>query len=1066
MAGMFSEADWEGLALDTLLELDWEKLTGTDVAFGEPDDKPRRAGHGTLEIPVLVLEALRRLNPDLPESAVQEAASILLKPRSENALEENRDAHGYLVEGLRKVELSREDGTTWTPTIRVISRDPDENVWHAVQQVTLKTVDQHRRFDVVLYCNGLPIGVVELKKNASETADCQGAYNQIQTYVREFPTAFRWCLLTIVSDGFTARYGTPFTPYDHMARWNVDDDGEPVGADENGEVGSALEVLLYGVCNQARLLDLLFGFTTFSVQSTQAGQHVLKIVAKPHQYFAVSKAVARTLEAYRSDGKIGVVWHTQGSGKSLEMVFYAAQIMRHPQLANPTLVVVTDRTDLDDQLANTFRAAKILPEEPVSVDTRAQLREELTGRTHGGLYFTTLQKFGLSPEEKAAGATHPQLSDRHNVIVVVDEAHRSHYDNLDGYARHIRDALPHASFIAFTGTPVSRLEAHTTGTFGEYVDVYDLTRAIDDGATVPVKFESRYIPLRLSEDVTVDDISDEAARLTATLDEAEREKVQKRVAQLSALYGAPDRVSELAQDFVAHWEQRRELMRPLIGGPGKAMIVGATREVCARIHDAIIALRPDWVTEGIDTGVLKVLYTGSPSDDAYIGQHVRKAGQSKALQKRMKDVDDELEILIVQSMLLTGFDAPPLHTLYLDRPMQGALLMQTLARVNRRFRGKEDALLVGYCPIVENLKAALGEYTGGGQQSGPSDDDVQRAAEQGVDILHDIEEHVLGGVDYKPKLTEGSMKAAMQAVGMTVNYLAGHSDPPPPKPGAPKGEQPKSLLAQFNERATQLRRLYSFAGSEPTFTKYKHDVAFVEEVRVSLAKRIAEERSATGQQTPADVQRLLENYTSGLLESGQVQDLYQLAGIPNPEIHELNKAFAEELVQAENKNLALEALRRAIQKQMRDVTRHNVVRQEMYGERLSQLTARYNNAQLSFAEVIYELMNMGDDLKQDAQRGQQFDPPLEADELVFYDVLNACRHADLEAGEDTLAQIARDIVQSMRTSPTNWQNQADVRAKLRTVVKRLLKKYKYPPQDQVEARRRIIEQMELLAEIQ
>ncbi|MDX5453531.1 MAG: HsdR family type I site-specific deoxyribonuclease, partial [Rhodococcus sp. (in: high G+C Gram-positive bacteria)] len=579
-----NESVWEQLALDTLGELGWRPVSGVDIAPGSGE----RSSWDDLVIEPRLRTALARLNPDLPPQVIEQAVDVVTTAGSTDAISENRAVHAYLTEGLRKINYVDDSGVEVTPTIRLISVDPDDNDWLAARQVTVIRGDHERRFDVVLYLNGMPVAVIELKNAGSEHAGLNGAHAQLHTYLREFPLAFRFAVVALVSDGITAKYGTPFTPYEHFSPWNVDDDGRPI--EPTGD-HTALDVALYGLFNLERFLQLVRDFTAFD----QSEGGLIKLIAKPHQYFAVTKAVASTVHAVDSEGKAGVVWHTQGSGKSMEMELYANQVIRHPRLANPTVVVITDRNELDGQLYETFLRSQLLPEKPRQIRRRDELRQELSGRTTGGIYFTTLQKFGRSRDERESGHSHPLLSARRNIIVIVDEAHRSHYDNLDGYARHLRDALPHATLIAFTGTPVSFEDRDTRAVFGDYIDVYDLTRAVEDGATVPVHFESRLVKVAFAGDVTEEQIDASADELTVGLDDTDRDRIEKSVAVVNAVYGAPARLHKLAADLVEHWESRREQMAKFVGSddnptaPGKALIVCATREICANLYDEIVA---------------------------------------------------------------------------------------------------------------------------------------------------------------------------------------------------------------------------------------------------------------------------------------------------------------------------------------------------------------------------------------------------------------------------------------------------------------------------------------------
>ncbi|MGL4340245.1 MAG: type I restriction endonuclease subunit R, partial [Rhodoglobus sp.] len=557
MSGM-SEAQWEGVALDELGELGWTPTPGEKIA-------PGSGGRDTwdeLLIRPHLLEALVKLNPTIPVQYLRQAITEIAAPTSQDAIAENQRIHDFLVNGYPMSYLDA-NGSEVNPTLALVDfRNPDANRWLAVNQVTIIHGDYTRRFDLVLYCNGMPVSIIELKKAGAKNADLATAHAQLQTYLREFPLAFRFCVFTVISDGLSAAYGTPWTLLNHFSPWNVDDDGSPIerGAEIDGQTTSPLEIALDGLCNQVRFLQLLTSFTAFD----EGADGFVKRIAKPHQYFAVTKAVGSTVQAVRSTGKAGVVWHTQGSGKSMEMELYTNLVMRHPALRNPTVVVITDRRELDGQLFDSFDVSLLLPAIPRKIRKRSELRAELTQRTFGGIYFTTLQKFGKSEAERDAGDAHPLLSDRRNIIVIVDEAHRSHYDDLDGYARHLRDALPNATLIAFTGTPISFDDRNTQAVFGDYIDVYDLTRAVEDGATVPVYFEPRLIQVSLASDISQEELDRAADDATLGLDVTERARVEASVAVVNAVYGAPERIAALAEDFVAHWENRRQQMQKFI----------------------------------------------------------------------------------------------------------------------------------------------------------------------------------------------------------------------------------------------------------------------------------------------------------------------------------------------------------------------------------------------------------------------------------------------------------------------------------------------------------------------
>jgi type I restriction enzyme R subunit len=1056
MAGM-SESQWETFVLDELAELAWEPKAGKEIAKGSGE----RESWSELLIPGRLRDAIGRINSGLPASAVDDAAKIVLSATSRDARAENRRMHKFLTEGIREVVYTDEFGAERNPTVWLLDRrDVEKNDFMAARQVQVVDGEYRRRFDVVLYVNGLPLAFMELKKATADGDGLKDAHTQLTgTYVDEFPLAFRCNEICVVSDGFAMKYGTAFTPYEHFAPWNVDDNGKSVPQPAAELVNQPVMLLLHGMFRHDRFIDLLFGYVAFA----RGDDGPAKRIAKPHQYFAVEEAVAKTVEAVRGDGRAGVVWHTQGSGKSMEMELYANQVLRHPSLGNPTVVVLTDRTDLDDQLFTTFDTSELLPEEPVQIGSREELRAELLNRRMGGIYFTTLQKFGRTKDERDNGLPHPRLSDRRNVVVIVDEAHRSHYDDLDGYARHLRDALPHASFIAFTGTPISQGQAgrDTRAVFGDYIElIYDLTQAVEDGATVPVFYESRLIKLSLPQDVRPEDIDEQADELTAGLDDSERERIQQRVAAMNAVYGAPDRVRQLSEDVVGHWERRSAEMRKFIGVPGKGMIVCATRDICAELYERIIRLKPDWGTDDIATGKVKVVYTGDATDPAHLQKHIRRPAQNKVIQKRAKDPDDELELLIVQSMLLTGFDSPPLHTIYIDKPMRGAALMQALARVNRTFRGKEDGLLVGYAPLTGDLYEALAEYSARDQDTRPMGRDIDDAVAKVRDMLNVIGDEILAGYDWRAQRADRRPRAHLNAVLGTVNYLRD-----PVTPGNQAGEGELTLAQRFRQASAQLERMYALCSSSGALTEYRDDIAFFEEIRSVMARFDADDRRARGETVPPDVELYLKALAASAVESGGVTDIYAAAGLERPDLSHLDDAFIERMRAQRNPALAIEALRRVIEQEMRKVTRHNVVKQASFSERLAELMRRYTNQNLTAAQIIAELVDLAKDVSADANRGSGFTPALGKDELAFYDAVAQNESAVAEMGRTILADIARDLVHTLRRDvTTDWVSRDDVRAKIRSTIKRLLAKYGYPPDAREDATALVLRQMETFAD--
>lgn len=1050
MSGI-SESAWEDAALETLAEpLGWRPKRGDEIAPGSGE----RDTWDELLIRPRLLDAMRRLNPEVPVNFLQQAIAEIVAPKSLDAITENHRIHEYLTAGY-PISYIDTDGIEQNPSIRLLGT-PEQNDWLAVNQVTVRQRDLHRRFDIVLYVNGMPLSIVELKRAGSSSTGVAPAHAQLQTYLREFPTAFRFCVFTLASDGIDARYGTPFTRLNHFAPWNVDDDGAPLTQPrvEDGIDVLPLDDALSGLFNQERFLQLVRNFTAFDEGS--AG--LVKRIAKPHQYFAVTKAVGSTIQAVETNGKAGVVWHTQGSGKSMEMELYANLVSRQPKLKNPTVVVVTDRNELDGQLFRTFDRSLLLAEKPVQVRERAQLRDELSQRVTGGIYFTTLQKFGLSDAEKKAGTQHPLLTDRRNVIVVVDEAHRSHYDDLDGYARHLRDALPNATLIAFTGTPISFAERDTQAVFGDYIDIYDLSRAVEDGATVPVYFEPRLIKVSLADGANEEEIDRAADEYTFGLDDTERARIEASVAVVNAVYGSPERTATLAEDLVGHWEERRTRMVPFIGSPGKALIVGSTRVICARLYAAIVALRPDWHSDALDGGKIKVVYSGNASDQPPVSDHVRRDSANAAIKDRLKDAADELELVIVKDMMLTGFDAPPLHTLYLDRPLKGALLMQTLARVNRTFEGKQDGLLVAHAPLAENLAKALAEYTATDQENKPIGRGVDEAVAIATDLVAQIRD-MLADCEWRPIAYGGGPRALIAAATKATNHLRDVTNPL----NDPSLEGDR-LANRYRIASGALGRAWALASGRAGLAELHGEIAFYEEVRVWMAKFDAIDRQARDEPVPKEIERLLGGLVAEAVSTGDVLDIYEAAGLPRLSLGDLGPEFVAQAQAAPNTHLAIEALRKSLVDAGAASTQGNVIRQQAFSDRIADIMKRYTNQQLTAAEVIAALVELAKSVAAEASRGEQFTPPLSNDELAFYDAVAQNESAVIVQGDDVLAQIARELVSVMRRDVrTDWTVRDDVRAKLRSSIKRLLVKYKYPPDKQPEAIKLVMDQMESMA---
>jgi type I restriction enzyme R subunit len=1050
--GELSEADWEALALEWLGEWGWEHLPGAAVAPKAKAGVVERPGWDELLLIDRLRAGIERVNPFLPKAAIEDAIQEIRRRESQDALAENFRIHQLLTRGVR-VRYTDKDHVEHNPTVWLLDfTNPRTNEFLAVNQVLFRLGDHERRFDVVCYVNGLPLAVFELKKAGDEDVDSLAAQQQLRTYLHEFAAAaFSIPALVVASDGVTARVGTVFTPWEHFAPWNVDEWGSPVSIAD----GAALEVLIAGVFERRRFLDLLANFISFSTEG--GGAIDTKKVAKAHQYFAVNKAVDETAQAIGSDGRAGVVWHTQGSGKTKEMEFYATKVLRDRRFANPTIVVLTDRIDLDDQLYRSFAASRLLPERPVTVGGRDELRQELAYRATGGIVFTTLQKFNRTEAERKAGRGHPTLSTRHNIIVIADEAHRSHYDFLDGFARNLRDALPNAAFIAFTGTPISDAERDTRAVFGEYIDVYDLTRAVADGATVRVFYENRHVPVRLPVEVDPDDLDERAAEAISQLSPEQQRKVERSVRMVEGVVGAPERLQHIATDIVAHWERRSEEMVKHIGVPGKGIIVSLSRRICALLYDEIVSLRPGWEADADDKGKLKVVYTGAPSDPEPVSHHVRNETRNKAIQKRMLDPDDQLELVILQGMWLTGFDCPPLHTLYLDKPMSGATLMQAVTRVNRPFRDKPAGLVVDYIGVTERLTDALARYTRTDQEERPVGIDVSEAVGV-VREQHKVVCQILSGYDWRGVLLSGSGTARLDATLGTVDYLR---DPVLAENLRGRGEP--DLTERFGKAVRVLMRAFAMCPAHPDVQEQRGDIEFFDSVRIWMAKFDAEERSARGLANPPEVELALRQLAAGAVAAGEAMDIFAAAGLERPDLTRLDKDFIERMRNSTRPNLAIEALRRMLEKQIGATHPHNLVAQRKFSERLLEAMRRYTNNALSTAEIITELVAVAKEVNADLDRARELG--LTEEELAFYDAVAKNESAVRELGADLLAVIARDLVRSIRRDVTvDWMVREQARARLRSNVKRLLSKYDYPPDAEREAIVLVLKQTETFAE--
>lgn len=1008
--------------------LGWFRALGYASAYGPEigPDGPQEA-RASWEDVVLVRrlrEAVVRVNPALPTSAVDHVVATVLRAESQNPLSENLRLHQLMTEGVA-VEHRADDGSVRHTLAWLIDFDrPEENDWLAVNQLTVLHQGKTRRPDVVVYCNGLPVGLLELKNPGDEHATVKGAWNQIQTYRSDIPSIFTANAVCIASDGLGAVMGSFSAGFEHYAPWKTID-GRDVVTDR-----PQLEVLIRGAFEPTRFLDLLRYFVVFSDEPTG----LVKRVAKYHQYWAVNAAVASTVEASGPDGdrRGGVVWHTQGSGKSFEMLCYAAKVMREPAMANPTLVLITDRNDLDDQLfAEVFAPARVLPEEPRQASSRVELRSMLD-RVSGGIVFTTIQKF--APEER--GDVHPVLTDRRNVVVIADEAHRSQYDFLDGYARHLRDALPNATYLGFTGTPLETTDRSTRQVFGDYIDVYDLTRAVEDGATVRIFYESRLAKVRLPDDVRAA-IDADVADVTEGHELAEAERAKTRWARVEAIVGSSDRLDLIAADIVEHWERRRANL------VGKAMIVGMSRRICVELYERVVALRPEWHSDDPTTGRIKVVMTGSAADPPEFQRHLYPADVRRALKARAKDPDDPLELVIVRDMWLTGFDAPSLHTMYVDKPMQGAGLMQAIARVNRTFRDKPGGLIVDYLGIAQNLREALSEYS-------PSD-----RAQAGVPIDEVVavmlEKHdIVCGILHRHEWTADPTLAAedrMNGMAATMNYVLADPD----------------RKTRFTDQVLALVKAFALAGASDQALEIRDSVRFFADIRSAIVK-LDTEGEPGGRGGSGEIDTAIAQLVSEAVTADEVVDVYAQLGMERPDLSILSDEFLEGLAADPRPDLQRVLLKRLLGDKIRTIRRRNVVQARQFSELLDDAIRRYTNRALTTAEIIGELVKLAKEMRDAEARGSELG--LRDDELAFYDAVCQNEPAVLELGDDVLKLIAQELVKAVRESTSiDWNLKESVRAGLRAKVRRLLTRYDYPPDKEERAIQLVLEQAELLAEL-
>ncbi|MEI6799710.1 MAG: type I restriction endonuclease subunit R [Pseudomonadota bacterium] len=1036
---ILSEADVEAILLDHLARLGYTCLND---AISCPDGKvPERDAYSDVLLMKRFRAAVGRLNPSLPEDAREDAIRKVIAAERPTLIEENRRLHHLMTDGV-KVEFRGDDGAIKYETVRLIDPDDQHNDWLAISQFTVIEGGYNRRPDVVVFLNGLPVGVIEVKKPGAENATLGAAYNQLQTYKMQIPSLFRTNGLLVTTDGILARVGSLTANDERFMPWRTTD-----GADVAPKGHPEMSVLFDGVFHRPRLLSLLRDFTVFG----EMGSGTAKIIAGYHQFHAVKKAVAATVEASRAKGdrKVGVIWHTQGSGKSLLMAFYAGQLMREPAMENPTIVVITDRNDLDDQLYGTFSMCRdLIRQTPVQAESREDLQQALA-RASGGVVFTTIQKF--APPK---GETYPPLTDRRNVIVVADEAHRSQYgfkarieksgDIAYGFAKYLRDALPNASFIGFTGTPIEQDDVNTPAVFGHYIDIYDISRAVEDGATVPIYYESRLARIELPDDEKPK-LDADIADLTEDEAENEQERLKKKWSTVEALVGSEKRLEAVTEDLVKHFEARVESM------DGKAMVVCMSRRICVAFYDALIKLRPDWHSDDDAEGMVKVVMTGSASDQQSWQPHIGGKARRDLLAKRAKDPNDALKLVIVRDMWLTGFDAPSMHTMYIDKPMKGHGLMQAIARVNRVFRDKPAGLVVDYIGIAQNLKSALGQYSGtDGAQTGIDEAEAVGALLSKLDVVRAM----YHGFDYQAGLT-GTPKQRLTVLAYALDWILGKQEEAAKKETDPEAQ--KRAHRRYSDLVLALSKAYAMAAASDAAKAVRDEVGFFQTVRAAMAKE-----TVTTTQTSARREMAIRQLVDRAVTSAGIVDILQAAGMTTPDISILSDEFLAEVKNMGQKNLALEALKRLLNDEIRSRSKSNVTETRRFSERLEQAIARYHTNAISTVEVIQALIDLAKEIKEARARGEA--EGMTPDELAFYDALADNDSAVQVMGNDQLKVVAHELLQNLQSNITiDWAHRDSARAKLRILVKRILRKYGYPPDLQDGAVQVVLQQAEVLS---
>lgn len=1067
-----SEADVEQLVLDRLSALGYAVLSDAEIG---PDGKaPEREAYSDVFLQKRLTAAIEKLNPSIPAEACGDALRKILATEHASLSQENRRLHRLMVEGV-DIEFFSDDGTIRGDKVRLIDFDDfAANDWIATSQFTVIEGSVERRPDVVIFVNGLPLGVIELKAPGGENATISDAYNQLQTYKTQIASLFRTNAVLVTSDGITARVGSLTADQERFMPWRTTD-GKIIAAKGKPE----LTTLVEGIFDRQRFLDLIRDFTVFG----ETGSGLTKILAGYHQFHAVKRAVASTIRALalnnerqhsssehrgfaeepsayglpgvenypKGDKRIGVIWHTQGSGKSLLMAFYAGQLVRHPEMENPTIVVITDRNDLDDQLFGTFSMCRdLIRQTPIQADSRDDLRSALN-RASGGVIFTTIQKFSPAAGE----AAYLMLSDRRNIIVIADEAHRSQYgfrakvkqktgEISYGFAKYLRDAFPNASFIGFTGTPIEKDDVNTPAVFGEYIDIYDISRAVEDGATVPIYYESRLARIELP-DAEKPKIDAEIEELTEDEAITEQERIKRKWATVEALVGSEKRLAMVAADLVRHFEDRVAAI------DGKAMVVCMSRRICVALYDQIVALRPDWHSDDDAAGSIKVVMTGSAADPHAWQPHIGTKARRDLLAKRTKDPKDPLKLVIVRDMWLTGFDAPSMHTMYIDKPMKGHGLMQAIARVNRVFRDKPAGLVVDYIGIAQNLKNALSQYSGADQRQAGIDE------AEAVALLiekYEIVKAMYHGFDYARGLS-GSSHERLMVLAEAIEWILDRQHEAAARETSEDGKRRENR--RYQDAVLALSKAFALASASDEARAIRDEVGFFQAVRVALAKS-ADGAGASAANREFAIQQILDR----AVVSTEIVDILAAAGITTPDISILSDEFLAEVQQLEKKSLALEALRKLLNDEIRSRSKTNVVEAKRFSERLEAAIARYHTNAISTVEVLQELIELAKEVRAARRRGEE--EGLSQDEIAFYDALAENESAVELVGNDSLKVIAHELLVSLKGSVTvDWSHRESARARMRVLVKRILRKHGYPPDLQDAAVQTVLRQAEALS---